>query len=122
MEPAVFLDRDGVLIQDSAAYITHSSQVQLLPGVVHAVRRLNEASIPVVVCTNQGAVARGLITEADLREIHATLEGLLAASGGAKLDRIYYCPFHPDGTVEKYRKTSYWRKPSPGMLETAARE
>jgi D-glycero-D-manno-heptose 1,7-bisphosphate phosphatase len=119
---AVFLDRDGVLIEDSPNYITRVDQVILLPGVAEATRKLTDAGFTVVVVTNQAAVARGLVTEEGVETIHAHLQQLLAQAAGARIDKIYYCPFHPEGTVRRYARASDRRKPAPGMLLDAARD
>lgn len=117
---AVFLDRDGVIIEDSPDYITSVEQVRLLPRAAEAIRLLNQARIPVVVVTNQAAVARGLITETILAAINNRVRSLLHVAAGATIDALYYCPFHPDGTVERYAMASRNRKPEPGMLLDAA--
>lgn len=117
---AVFLDRDGVIIEDSPSYITSVAQVWLLPRAAQAIALLNRAFMPVVVVTNQSAIARGLITEAGLEAINNRMRELLSSEAGATIDAIYYCPFHPDGTVERYARTSRHRKPEPGLLLDAA--
>jgi D-glycero-D-manno-heptose 1,7-bisphosphate phosphatase len=122
---AVFLDRDGVLIEDGRlrdAFLTRPDQVRLLPGAAQAVRRLNDSGLFAIVVTNQSAIARGIITEADLGSIHARMADLLQAQAGARLDRIYSCPYHPDGTVARYARDSDTRKPGAGMLLEAARD
>jgi len=118
MRPAVFLDRDGTLIEP-VAYVRRLDQVVLFPWTVDAIRLLNRAGFAAVVVTNQSAVARGLTTEAFVRETHAVLEAQLAA-GGARIDAFYYCPHHPQGTVDAYRQVCRCRKPLPGMIEEAA--
>jgi D-glycero-D-manno-heptose 1,7-bisphosphate phosphatase len=118
--PAVFLDRDGVLIEDSASYIRRVEDVRLVAGAAPAVRRLNDYGVPVIVVTNQSAVARGFISEADLEAINARMFAGLAEASGAHIDRLYYCPYHPDGVVPEYTCASSLRKPSPGMLLQAA--
>jgi len=115
---AVFLDRDNTLIEDPG-YINHPDQVKLLEGVAEALIELKAMGYKLIVVSNQSAVARGIVTEKVLAQIHDRLKQLLAERG-AYLDRIYYCPYHPDGIVPKYRKESDWRKPNPGMLLTAA--
>jgi len=117
---AVFFDRDGTLINDPG-YLNHPDQVQLLDGAAEALRELRGLGYQTVVVSNQSGVARGIVTEEMLEKIHHRLGELLAAQG-ATLDKIYYCPYHPDGVVEQYRKDSDWRKPKPGMLLAAARE
>jgi D-glycero-D-manno-heptose 1,7-bisphosphate phosphatase len=122
---AVFLDRDGILIEEARAYdayLTHPDQVRLLPGAAEAVRKLNDAGLPVIVVTNQASIARGIITEEDLHLIHARMMQLLLAKAGARLDKIYYCPDHPEGIIARYARYSEARKPSPGMLLQAARD
>jgi D,D-heptose 1,7-bisphosphate phosphatase len=117
---AIFLDRDDTLIEDPG-YINHPDQVKLLDGVADALRELKEMGYMLVVVSNQSGVARGIVTEEMLDEIHNRLKQLLAEKG-VFLDQIYYCPYHPDGVIPKYRKESDWRKPSPGMLVAASNE
>ncbi|HOQ04782.1 MAG TPA: HAD-IIIA family hydrolase [Anaerohalosphaeraceae bacterium] len=117
---AVFLDRDKTLIEDPG-YINHPSQVRLLPGVAQALIQLKKMGYLLVVVSNQSGVARGLVTEEALQQIHHQLKKLLADEG-AYLDAIYYCPFHPEGVIPKYRCESDLRKPNPGMLLKAAQD
>jgi D,D-heptose 1,7-bisphosphate phosphatase len=117
---AIFLDRDDTLIGDPG-YINNPDQVELLDGVAEALVELKHMGYKLVVVSNQSGVARGIVTEKTLGEIHDRLKQLLAEKG-AYLDQIYYCPYHPDGVIPKYRKESDWRKPGPGMLLTAAEE
>lgn len=119
-DKAIFLDRDDTLIEDPG-YISSPEQVNLLVGVPRALIELKALGYKLVVVTNQSAVARGIVTEKALGAIHNRLEQLLAEKN-AFLDRIYYCPYHPDGAVKKYRQESELRKPNPGMLLKAAKE
>ncbi len=119
-DKAIFLDRDDTLIEDPG-YINSPEQVKLLDGVAEALIELKALGYKLVVVTNQSAVARGIVTEKVLGEIHKRLEQLLAEKK-AFLDGIYYCPYHPEGAVAKYRKESEFRKPNPGMLLKAAEE
>jgi len=119
-EKAIFLDRDDTLILDPG-YINNPDQVQLLDGVPEALKSFRRLGYRLVLVTNQSAVARGIITEEQLQEIHEHLETLLSQQG-TDLDRIYYCPYHPEGSVKKYRRDSDDRKPGPGMLLRAAKE
>jgi len=91
--PAVFLDRDGTLIEDRG-YLRDPDQVALLPGASGAVRRLDLAGLPVVVVTNQSGIARGLLTEDDYLATARRLDALLAADG-ARLAGHYHCPHLP---------------------------
>jgi D-glycero-D-manno-heptose 1,7-bisphosphate phosphatase len=99
--PAVFLDRDGTLVEE-VDYLIDPGQVRLIPGAAAAVRRLNQAGWPVVIVTNQSMIARGMANERQLGRIHARLAELLSAEG-AQLDGIYYCPHHPELGVPPYR-------------------
>lgn len=120
LSPAVFLDRDNTIIADPG-YICQPSQVRLLPGAAAALKRLAQAGYKTVLVTNQSAIARGMLSEDGLHEIHQELRHQLAA-GGATLDAIYCCPYHPEGIVPKYTRASDLRKPGAGMLLQAAGE
>ena len=117
---AIFLDRDDTLIEDPG-YINNPDQVRLLDGVAQGLVELRSMGYKLVVVSNQSAVARGIVTEKALQQIHDRLRELLADQD-AMLDKIYYCPYHPDGVIPKYRKQSEFRKPNPGMLLQAANE
>ncbi len=117
---AIFLDRDKTLIEDPG-YISDPDQVKLIDGVPGALIELRRMGYKLVVVTNQSAVARGIVTEKRLGKIHDRLRRLLAERD-ARLDRIYYCPYHPEGVISRYRKESDSRKPRPGMLLAAAKE
>ena len=118
---AVFLDRDGVLNPDDSPVQT-SAQMTLLPGVAQAVRTLNKSERLTVVVTNQPMIAKGQLSEDGLTAVHAKLESLLS-EGGAYLDRIWYCPHHPErghqGERPEYKVECDCRKPRTGMLERA---
>lgn len=119
-EKAVFLDRDNTLIEDPG-YINDPKQVELLPAVADALIQLRKSGYKLVVVSNQSGVARGIVTEEVLGKIHQKMLDLLR-SENAYIDRIYYCPYHPDGVIKKYTKESDMRKPSAGMLLLAAKE
>ena len=118
--PAAFLDRDGVLNIDHG-YAYRPDQLDWVDGAPEAVRLLNEAGFIVIVVTNQSGVARGMYGEADLHKFHAHMQGALRAKG-ASIDAFYYCPHHPEGTVEAFAVQCDCRKPGIGMLEQAVRE
>ena len=113
--PAAFLDRDGTIIHD-ASYIARPDQVQLLPGAADAIRRLNDAHVPVIVVTNQSGIARGLFTAEAYERVHNRLVELLAREG-AHLDAAYMCPHHSDFTGE-----CECRKPGTLLFRLAAAE
>ena len=115
---AVFLDRDGTLIED-IGYLRHVRDLALFPWTVDAVRALNQSGLPVVVITNQSGVGRGILTEAVVEELHRHLSAVLEA-GGARIDAYYYCPHHPDATVAAYKKRCDCRKPGRGMIDRAS--
>jgi D-glycero-D-manno-heptose 1,7-bisphosphate phosphatase len=118
LRPAVFLDRDGTLIEE-VNYLAKPEQVRLLPGAGEAVCRLNRLGIPVVVVTNQAGVARGYFPESRIAEVHARLDELLGAAS-AVIDAYYVCPHHPDAVIANYRVSCACRKPNPGLMERAA--
>lgn len=115
VRPAAFLDRDGVLNVDHG-YTFRPEDLTLMPGAAEAVRLLNEAGHYVIVVTNQAGVARGLYEEADVARFHAALSDALAEAG-AHIDAFYYCPYHEEGAVARYRVANHPdRKPNPGMI------
>jgi mannose-1-phosphate guanylyltransferase / phosphomannomutase len=119
---ALFLDRDGVLNVEKD-HVRSPEDMHLLPGATEAVRQINASECLAVVVSNQPAVAKGFITEHELGRIHARLDTLLGAEG-AYLDRLYYCPHHPEtgfpGERPEYKVVCDCRKPAPGMLLSAA--
>lgn len=119
-KPAVFIDRDGT-INEEMGYINHVSRLRVLPGSADAIRRLNENGVAAVVISNQSGVARGYFPEELVKQVNARLAEILTESG-ARLDGIYYCPHHPKGEVEEYRKACDCRKPKTGLIDQAVEE
>jgi D-glycero-D-manno-heptose 1,7-bisphosphate phosphatase len=118
MKPAVFLDRDGTLIEESG-YLDRLDRLTFYPYSVDAVRLLNRAGWPVIVVSNQSGIGRGLVREAFVAEAHAHIAERLGAAG-AWIDGFYYCPHHPEAAAPEYRSRCDCRKPAPGMLLAAA--
>lgn len=116
----MFIDRDGTLIEE-AGYLNRLDRLAFFPYTVDAVRALNRGGLAVVLITNQGGIAKGLLDEAFLEKAHGLVIDRLRA-GGASIDGIYYCPHHPHGTIEHLSVRCDCRKPKPGLLKQAARE
>lgn len=114
----VLLDRDGTIIVDHG-YVGSVDRVDLIDGAAEAIASFNRAGLPVVVVTNQSGVARGRYGLDDVSAVHRHLAGLLAGHR-ARIDLFLYCPYHPDGVVEAFTRTSEDRKPRPGMALAAA--
>lgn len=124
LRSAVFLDRDGTLNRE-INHLKSPDQIELLPGVSGAVRRLNQNGTLAVVVTNQPVLARGDITFEELDRIHGELESQLGA-GGAFIDGLYICPHHPDkgfsGEVLQLKRQCQCRKPESGLIEQACKD
>jgi len=116
--PGVLLDRDGTIIVDHG-HVGSVDRVELIDGAAEAIARLNRARVPVAVVTNQAGVARGFYDISDVEEVHRYIASLLAEHG-AHIDQFFYCPYHPEGTVAEFARTSVDRKPMPGMARAAA--
>jgi D-glycero-D-manno-heptose 1,7-bisphosphate phosphatase len=111
---AVFLDRDGVLNHDDG-YVSKHTAFRWIDGAKSAVKACNDTGLFVFIVTNQAGVARGFYGEEAIAELHAEIDAELARVG-AHIDDLRYCPYHEDGVVPHYRRSSHWRKPAPGMI------
>jgi D-glycero-D-manno-heptose 1,7-bisphosphate phosphatase len=121
MKAAVFLDRDGVLVQDVDLLIRRED-MRLLAGVPEALGLLKRAGYSLNVVSNQTVVARGLASETEVFALNEHLQHMIEQAGGPHLDGWYFCPHHPKANVPAYRLNCECRKPQPGMLLRAARE
>ena len=115
--PALFLDRDGVLVEDSH-YLGRAEDMRMLEGASAAVARCNRAGIPVVLVTNQSGIARRLYDWQGFHAVQAALSRALAKAG-AHLDATLACAHHADGSAPLNIADHPWRKPSPGMILAA---
>lgn len=112
--PALFLDRDGVINIDRG-YVSKVEDFEFIDGAAEAIAAFNERGWHVFIVTNQSGIARNYYTEDDMHALHDWMQARLAEKN-ARIDRIYYCPYHEDGENIRYRKDSFDRKPKPGML------
>lgn len=133
MNKSVFLDRDGTLIKPLRPRLINTrfgrvlndcvirpSEIKFCPGVITGLKRLQAKEYKLIVITNQSVVARGVITEAQLKRIHQRLVSLLR-NQGIRISGVYYCPHHPEGRIKKYRLKCKCRKPEPGLIRRAAK-
>ena len=116
--PGVLLDRDGTIIVDTG-YVGSVDRVEFIDGSIDAIAELNAAGIPVAVVTNQAGIARGYYGLEDVDAVHSYIDAELARRG-AHVDMWLFCPYHPDGVVGAFARTSTDRKPGPGMAIAAA--
>lgn len=114
MQGAIFLDRDGVLIENRPDYVKAWEEVEIFPHTFEAMRKLAQTGRPIVMVTNQSCVGRGIVTAAWIEEVHQRLIAEITANGG-RIDAVYFCPHHPQEPCE-------CRKPLPGMLKQAAQD
>ncbi len=114
----LLLDRDGVLIKERH-YLNDPDAVELESGAVELIALMNQHAIPVAVVSNQSGLARGLISQRQLDQVHQRLHSLLK-EGGAHLDGIYVCPHHPEGSIKELRQHCDCRKPRIALLKQAA--
>ncbi len=121
--PAIFLDRDGTVIQDSDPDYrlkNWGKKVKLTPKAVQALGDLKKLNLPIIIVTNQAWVARGVVTQKQLRKFHQDLRDRLKKY--ADVSAIYYCPHHPEADLKKYRLVCQCRKPNIGMFKQAAKD
>jgi D-glycero-D-manno-heptose 1,7-bisphosphate phosphatase len=112
--PALFLDRDGVINVDKN-YVSRIADFEWIEGAAETIAAFNARGWWVFVVTNQSGVAYGYYTEEEMQALHDWMNAELEKRD-ARIDRIYHCPYHAEGSVPRYRRDSYDRKPRPGML------
>ena len=117
---AIFLDRDGVINRDTG-YVYKPGDFEFIDGIFELAAAAQAVGYELIVVTNQAGVARGYYSESDVQRAHKWLQQQFG-DRGITVARIYYCPFHPEGTVGQYRADSPHRKPNPGMILQAAKE
>src|SRR5205814_3528064 len=114
MNPALFLDRDGTLVEPRH-YPSRPEELVLAQGIGPLLRRFQRSGWELIVVTNQSGIARGYFTEADLERMHDRLREMLRV-WGVELNGIYACPHHVDGVIPQLAIPCVCRKPQPGML------
>lgn len=115
--PAVFLDRDGVIIQERNFDYTPEN-IEILTGAIEAVKGLKTAGYKIIVVSNQSGIGRGLLTVEGVNAVHSAIQEKLKKEG-TEIDQFYFCPHWPEGAVERFRKDCICRKPETGMLDLA---
>jgi D-glycero-D-manno-heptose 1,7-bisphosphate phosphatase len=121
MTIAVFMDRDGTLNVEKG-YIRNVEDLELIPGVAQAIRRLNDAGILAIMVTNQTGAARGFYELEHIQALNDRVAKLLKEQADAHLDAVFYCPHLAKGVVEAYAVECTCRKPEPGMILEAVRQ
>jgi D-glycero-D-manno-heptose 1,7-bisphosphate phosphatase len=116
-QPAVFIDRDGT-INEQMGYINHPSRFVLLPGAAGAIKMLKDSGYLAIVVSNQSGVARGYFPIELVHRVHRMMADMLSHEDTG-VDAVYFCPHHPGGTVEEYRKHCECRKPGAGLIQSA---
>ncbi|RIK10071.1 MAG: D-glycero-beta-D-manno-heptose-1,7-bisphosphate 7-phosphatase [Acidobacteria bacterium] len=117
MSRAIFLDRDGVIIEDTG-HPGDAEEIHLLPGVTESLTKLRDSGYLLLVVSNQAGIAKGLFGQEVLGQIEREIVSLM----GFDLDGWYYCPHHPEGQIEELKRYCDCRKPKPGMLLQAIEE
>lgn len=117
MQPAVFLDRDGTMVQD-VGYLSRLEDLHWFPWTIEAVRLLHRAGFLLCVTTNQSGIALGFCTDAFVRRVHEEMSVAIEAAG-ARIDGWFYCPHHPQAAIDALRTECECRKPRPGLIRQA---
>jgi D-glycero-D-manno-heptose 1,7-bisphosphate phosphatase len=115
--PALFLDRDGVIVEDTH-YLGRPEELRMLAGAADAIARCNRLGVPVVLVSNQSGIARGLYDWTGFAAVQAALADALTQAG-ARLDAVFACAHHADGQAPFNIADHPWRKPNPGMIVAA---
>ncbi|MCK5127778.1 MAG: HAD-IIIA family hydrolase [candidate division Zixibacteria bacterium] len=118
LKPAIFLDRDGTLIEDKH-YLADPDKIEFIPGALETIKKLKELGYLIVIISNQSGVARGFFSSDDVERVHSRLWDLMIAAD-CEPDDVLFCPYHPDGDIAEFTRDHGWRKPHAGMIEDAA--
>lgn len=116
-KPAIFLDRDGVINEDSG-YVGQVDKVKLLPFVTETLRSFKKRGYLLFVISNQSGVARGYFTEEEVRAVNQHIDTLTESM----IDKFLFCPHHPSGKIEQYSVSCNCRKPKTGLVEQIMQE
>lgn len=129
MNKAIFLDRDGTILEEipsdseTCGYVTRIDDVRLIKGSADAIADIRQLGYKIIIVTNQSAIARGLITESELDSINSRMfELLIRQNPRAVIDDLYYSPYHKEGIIDKYKKDHPSRKPGIAMLTEAQKK
>jgi len=118
--PALFLDRDGVINIDHT-YVSKKEDFEFVDGIFELCRSAKQLGFLIFVVTNQAGIGRGYYTEKDFLDLTDWMMGVFNNEGAA-IDKVYFCPTHPEHGIGKYKVNTHYRKPGPGMLLQAAEE
>ncbi|GEM_PF-693034 len=118
---AIFLDRDGI-INKEVENLYKKEEIVLIEGIPEILKILKENKFKLIVVSNQPVIARGIATEEEIQEINREINVKIKEKTGIEIDKFIFCPHHPNANVEKYKINCECRKPSPGMLNEAAKE
>tara|TARA_B100001175_G_C19472240_1_gene622397 strand:- start:202 stop:1383 length:1182 start_codon:yes stop_codon:yes gene_type:complete len=119
-KPVCFLDRDGVINEDFG-YVASKIRFRWKKNIIKTIKFLNDNDYRIIVVSNQSGIARGFFKEKDVEHLNSWINYKLNEQG-AFISKFYYCPYHIDGKIKKYKKKSFLRKPNPGMLLQANKE
>ena len=112
LKRAIFFDRDGVINKERKDYVKTVAELEIFSNIVEPIKRFRNAGFLIIVITNQSAINRGLTTDEEINQIHATIQNFLRKNG-TMIDRFYYCSHRPD-------ENCICRKPKPGLFLIAA--
>lgn len=120
MNKALFLDRDGIINEDTK-YLHKAEDVVFIDGIFELCRTAQQKGYILIVVTNQAGIARGYFTEKDVLTLHEWMKKQFAEKG-IQIRAFYYSPYHPSGVIEQYKKDSDCRKPKPGLFIQAVKD
>jgi D-glycero-D-manno-heptose 1,7-bisphosphate phosphatase len=119
-QPALFLDRDGVINVDHA-YVHKKEDFQFIEGIFDLCRKARELGYMIIVVTNQAGIGRGYYSEEDFETLTDWMKQVFA-SENAEINQVYHCPYHPEKGIGEYKQDAPCRKPNPGMIMQACQE